>query len=38
MQHARHLKELRDFALFAVTERHTKSDIERLLAALRDVR
>ena len=38
MQHARHLKELRDFALFAVTERHTKTDIDRLLAALRDVR
>ncbi len=38
MQHARHLKELRDFALFAVTERHTKADLDRLLAALRDVR
>ena len=37
MAHARHLKELRDFALFAVTERHTKSDLDRLLAALRDV-
>ncbi len=38
MQHARHLKELRDFALFAVTERHTKKDLDRLLEALRDVR
>ena len=38
MQHARHLRELRDFALFAVTERHTKRDMERLLEALRSVR
>ncbi len=38
MQHARHLKELGDFALFAVTERNTNQDIDRLLAALRSVR
>ncbi len=38
MQHARHLKELRDFALFAVTERHTKKDLDRLVEALGDVR
>ena len=35
---ARHLKELGDFALFAVTERHTKEDLDRLLEALRSVR
>ncbi len=35
--HARHLKELGDFALFAVTERHTKKDTERLLEVLRSV-
>ena len=38
MQHARHLKELGDFALFAVTERHANQDIDRLLSALRSVR
>jgi glycine dehydrogenase subunit 1 len=38
MQHARHLRELRDFALFAVTERHTKHDMDRLLEALRSIR
>ncbi len=37
MQHARHLRELRDFALFAVTERHTKADLDRLLTALRKI-
>jgi glycine dehydrogenase subunit 1 len=37
-QHARHLRELRDFALFAVTERHTRREIERLLEVLRSVR
>ena len=36
--HARHLKELGDVALFAVTERHTKKDLDRLLEALRSVR
>ncbi len=36
--HARHLKELGDFALFAVTERHTKAELDRLLEALRSVR
>lgn len=36
--HARHLKELGDYALFAVTERHTKKDLDRLLEALRSVR
>ncbi len=38
MQHARHLKELRDFALFAVTDRHTQKDVDRLLEALRSIR
>jgi glycine dehydrogenase subunit 1 len=38
MQHARHLKELRDFALFAVTERHTKQDLDRLVETLRSIR
>ena len=38
VQHARHLKELGDFALFAVTERHTKEDLDRLLEALGSVR
>ncbi len=38
MPHARHLKELGDFALFAVTERHTNADFDRLLTALRSVR
>jgi glycine dehydrogenase subunit 1 len=37
MQHARHLKELGDFALFAVTERHTNRDIDRLLDVLRSI-
>ncbi len=36
-QHARHLKELGDVALFAVTERHTKKDTDRLLEVLRSV-
>ncbi len=38
MQHARHFRELRDIALFAVTERHTKRDLDRLVEALRSVR
>ncbi len=38
MQHARHLKELGDFALFAVTERNTNADIDRLLSVLRSIR
>ncbi len=35
--HARHLRELGDFALFAVTERHTRKDMDRLLEVLRSV-
>ena len=35
--HARHLKELGDYALFAVTERHTQEDLDRLLDVLRSV-
>ena len=34
---ARHLKELGDYALFAVTERHTRTDLDRLLDVLRSV-
>ncbi len=36
-QHARHLKELGDVALFAVTERHTRKETDRLLEVLRSV-
>ena len=35
--HARHLKELGDYALFAVTERHTPRDLDRLLEVLKAV-
>ena len=34
---ARHLKELGDYVLFAVTERHTRTDLDRLLDVLRSV-
>ena len=37
LAHLAGLKELGDVALFAVTERHTKKDLDRLLDVLRSV-